>query len=402
MTNTASLACPYCNASVTVSPGTPAGHRVSCPRCGDSFTLRQPVPGDAILQVPSLPSPDLNSLTLPRRSNARTAGLVLGVMGCMAAVGLAFALVTQPERRAHDAGIPKKARRAPQPAPEEPLPPITAPDKLEALGYLPSDTGIIIGVHVADLLGTPTGRQLLQEPIRIGRTEIKVADWSRALGLRLEDLDHAVVGLKVENAFPPRFHLVGKTREPFDPEQLRARLDGQRVAGAKKKGTFRYSIPGQLVPLAMYCPDNRTAVVALLDTQLEAVPAAPVTDLAALRPELRMVLRERRELGSPFWVVGHVENWNKTPLHKALEKRPKEERQKLLQVRTVGAWVQLDDGVAVKVSFHCQDAAKARAVDEVLRAAGRPDFPLKTAVDGPWVSVQLRTDLATIQHVLGP
>ncbi len=377
---------------------------MSCPRCGDAFTLREPAGGEEdIRQTLSLPSPDLTGLALPqRRSNVRVAAVVLAIMGCMAAVGLGFALVTQNERRAHDAGIPKKTRRAPQPQPEEPLPPLAAPDQLEALGFLPADTGVILGAHVGELLATPEGRRLLQEPIQLGRTEITVAEWAKVLGLPLEDFDHLVAGIKMENLFPPQFYLVGRTREPFDPEKLRIRLDGQRVAGPNKKGIFRYSRPGQLVPFAMFCPDNRTAVVALLDSQLEAVPTTPVPDLGKLRPELRTVLRERRELGSLLWIAGHVEDWNKTALRKVLEKVPKEDRERLKQVRTFGVWLQLEGGVTVKAAFHCQDEAKARALDDLFRAPQRSKLNLKTAVDGPWASVQLRTDLATIQHTLGP
>jgi hypothetical protein len=404
MTNVVSLSCPYCNASVTVSPGTAAGQRVSCPRCGDAFTVREPVAGEAgIRQVPSLPPPDLAGLSLPpRRSNARVAALVLAGMGCMAAVGLGFALVSQEERRAHDAGIPKKARRAPQPEPEEPLPAVAAPDKLEALGFLPADTDVILGVHAAELGATPAGMRLLQEPIQVGRTEINVAGWAKGMGLGLEDVDHLVLGLNAEAVLPPQFYVVWRTREPFDPEKLRSRLNGQRVAGPNKKGVFRFSVPGLPLPFAMSCPDNRTAVVALLDTQLEAVPATPVADLAKLRPELRTVLRERREPGSLLWVAGHVENWNKTALRKVIDKMPKEDRERLTQVRTFGVWVQLEGGVTVKASFHCQDAAKARALDDRFRAPERAKLNLKTAADGPWVSVQFRTDLAAVQHALGP
>jgi hypothetical protein len=405
--NAAPLACPYCNAGVTVAPGTAAGQRVCCPRCGDAFTLLQPVAAEAgIRQAPTLPPADLESLVLPpRRSNARVLAVVLGVMGCMAAVGLGFALVTQPERRANDKGIAKKARKAPQPEAEPPFQAPTAPDKLEALGYLPPTVGVVVGAHVADLLSVPAGRQLLQEPIQVGKLDMKVAEWVGWMGLRLEDIDHLVAGLKIDSGFLGlRIYVVARTLESIDPEQLRARLDGQRTAVPGKKGVFTYiASRGKFpLPLTVYCPDNHTAVVALGDVQMEKVPATPVADLAQLREEIRMVLRERREAGSQFWVAGHIENWNKTTLRGFLEKMAKEDRERLMQVRTLGVWVQLDSGVTLKASFHCQDAARARALDELLHAPERARLNLKTAVDGPWVSVQLRTDLAAIQHTLSP
>ncbi len=408
--NAVSLACPYCNAAVTVAPGTAAGLRVSCPRCGDAFTLRQPVPGEAdtaIRQAPVLPPVDLDSVVLPpRRSNVRVLAVILGVMGCMAAVGLVYALMTQPDRRANDAGITRKARRAPQPEPEGPVPVVTAPDKLAALGYLPSDVGVVVGVHVADLMTAPAGRQLLQEPIQVGRTPLMVAKWSEWMGLRLENVDHLVAGVKIDKGLLGlRLHAVGRTREPIDPEQLRKQLDGQRVAEAsKKKGIFQYAASwGKFsLPLTVYCPDNRTVVIAVLDPQMESVPATPVADLGQFREEIRTVLRERREPGSQFWVAGHVEDWDRTSLHALLQKMAKEDRERLTQVRTFGVWVQLDDKAAVKASFHCQDAARARALDELFHAPQRAKLDLKTAVDGPWVNLQLRTDLAAVQHALGP
>jgi hypothetical protein len=409
--NAALLACPYCNAAVTVAPGTAAGQRVSCPRCGDAFTLLQPVAAEMPAAqsgngAPALPPADLGSLVLPpRRSNARVLAVILGVMGCMAAVGLGFALLTQGERRANDKGIAQKTRRAPQPEAEAPIPALAAPDKLEALGYLPPDVGVLVGVHVADLLAVPAGRQLLQEPIQVGGIKMKVAQWAEWMGLRLEDIDHLVAGVKVEKGvLGLRMHAVARTRELIDPEQLRAHLHGQRPSVAGKKGVFTYvaSWGGVPFPLAVYCPDNCTVVIALGDVQRESVPAKPVADLAQFREEIRTVLRERREPGSQFWVAGYVENWQKTPLHPMLQKMPKEDRQRLTQVRSFGMWVQLDDGAALKASFHCQDAARARALDELFHAPERAKLNLKTAVDGPWVSVQLRTDLAAIQHALGP
>jgi hypothetical protein len=406
--NAAPLACPYCNASVTVAPGTAAGRRVSCPRCGDAFTLLQSVPGETeagIRQTPELPPVDLGRVVLPpRRSNARVLVLILAVMAGMAAVALGFALKTQPDRRANDAGITRKARRAPQPAPEEPVPAATAPDKLEALGYLPPDTAVIVGAHVADLLATPAGRPLLQAADQPGKMDLKIAEWIGWMGLRLEDVDHLVAGLAPDSGLvllPFRFRVVARTREAFDLEQLRVRLNGQRAAGFGNKGIFRYSAPGGKLPLAMYCPDNHTVVIALLDAHLASVPATPVVGLAQFREEVRTVLRERREPGSQLWAAGHVENGNTMGLNRLLQKLPKEERDLLAQVRTFGVWVQFDGGVMVKASLHFQDAARARALDELLHAPERARLNLKTAVDGPWVSVQLRTDLAAIQHALG-
>lgn len=136
------LACPYCNALVPVAPGAFQGQRVPCPRCGEAFTLRQPpLSGSARVQVipAAVTAPPGVDFDVERRVRAGrykhlTAAVVLGVMGLMAAVGLAFALYTVPDRRAHDTAMPAPHRRSPlQDLPETPPPAVTPPAALEAL-----------------------------------------------------------------------------------------------------------------------------------------------------------------------------------------------------------------------------------------------------------------------------
>src|SRR5437588_739762 len=95
--------CPYCNASVTLPPGTQPGQRVPCPRCGEAFPYRGPaVGGDDLTAAAPLTTP--TAAEPPPWSNLRVAGTVLGFMALMAITGLTFALVTQKIRRAHDSG----------------------------------------------------------------------------------------------------------------------------------------------------------------------------------------------------------------------------------------------------------------------------------------------------------
>src|SRR5437899_3021283 len=150
-----SLSCPYCNSFVTTPPGARVGQRVNCPRCGESFVYR-PAKRDAdgteaVLEQSPLPS---DGTTPARWSNRRLATFVLGGMATMAALGLAFALTTTQLRRSHD--------RVGSADPQRAIPIRTvAPAELEGLGYLPPDTDIILGVHVAELLQEPAGRELL-------------------------------------------------------------------------------------------------------------------------------------------------------------------------------------------------------------------------------------------------
>jgi hypothetical protein len=337
-----------------------------------------------------------------RRPSRLVAAAVLGVMVCMAGAGLAFALLTQRERRAHDTGLIKKPKRSPVAVAEpEPVAGPVAPDKLEALGYLAPETGLVIGVHVADLLAVPEGRQLLESPFQVGKGEIKLNVFVGSMGLRLVDLDHLVIGMKLDDPLIPRSHLIAHTREPIDPEQLRARLNGQRLAGTGKRVIYRYAPAGRQVPLAMFCPDNRTVVVSFLAPHLELIPLKPDPDLGQLPEDLRGLLRERKEPGSQLWAVARAEDWSRTSLRRLLERMKKEDAARLAGVRTFGVWVQLDRAVTVKAAFRCKDDAAARGLDEFFHTPPRNSPSLKTALDGPWLNVQLRTDRATAQQALG-
>src|SRR5262245_49014143 len=98
--------CPFCNAEIAFRPGMTIGQKTVCPRCGETFTLSAIPPAGAVPAPP--PAPDPASL---RRSNRLVAGIVLGVMGLMAATGLTYALLTQGVRREHDKSLPRRTRR---------------------------------------------------------------------------------------------------------------------------------------------------------------------------------------------------------------------------------------------------------------------------------------------------
>jgi uncharacterized protein YbaR (Trm112 family) len=407
---TASLACPYCNSTVTVPAGTAAGQRVTCPRCGDAFTLRESVPAadDAIQTGASQTGVQLAPERAPpdvgrRRWSNRTVGAtVLGFMVFMAMAGLALALWTVKDRRAHDTGLKARPHRPLAPpfeAPAEPPAAAVAPDKLEALGYLPPGTDVVAALHMAELLALPAGQQLLRQPIPIGGGQYQAETLAGWTGLRPEDLDHLVVGMKMDESVPPRVLLVARTRAPFDRDQLRSRLAGERLANASKKGTFLFWSPGRQVQLAMYCPDDRTAVVAPLSADhLQAVPDRPVADLEQLPEKLREVLRQRRELGSPAWLAGHVEDWARSPTKWVLPRLKKEAADRLTSLRTFAVFVQLERGLTVKAALRCKDAAAARALDDYLHGlpwAAKASW--KTALDGPWLNVQVQTDLAALR-----
>src|SRR5947208_2322997 len=97
------LTCPYCNTLLPPPPGAASGQRILCPRCGDSFVLSagDQTPSAAIHSQPEAPKPEVRTwpLAKPIRANRRLAVLILGIMACIFAGALAFALSTQEFRR---------------------------------------------------------------------------------------------------------------------------------------------------------------------------------------------------------------------------------------------------------------------------------------------------------------
>ena len=71
-----------------------------------------------------------------------------------------YALLTREFRRSHDP--PRKTDLSP-PGPGVPGKPgeLRGPAQLTALGYLPADSNLIIGVDVARMLGEPAGKAFI-------------------------------------------------------------------------------------------------------------------------------------------------------------------------------------------------------------------------------------------------
>lgn len=402
---TESLTCPYCNASINVSAGLSAGQRVSCPRCGDTFPLR---PADAFTSQPAAPmatetaitnKPAATVSTAPspelslhsRRSTGLVAALVVGVMLLMAGGGLVFMLRTQQQRRSYDTSRPPRRPGKQRGVLEPELPPVIpsiSPDKLPALGYLPSDVNFLFGVRIAELLASPAGARIVREPIKVGNRDYRLEDLSAWLGFRLEDLDHVVLAARLDDNVLPPFFLVFRTAQPYDEEQLRQRFKGVRVPSAGKKSLYKFQPPRLDVQMYAWLADERTVVLALFAGQLEGLANQPVEDLQQLPEEVRTVLKERREPVAPVWVVGHSRDWSKTQAALLLNGMKKEDRAKLAALRTFGVFLVMDNSLRINGVFACKNEEGARGLEDYFRALREPDPNFKTALDGPWLSVQ--------------
>jgi hypothetical protein len=404
---TETLSCPYCNACFGIQSGLSAGQRVVCPRCGDAFALRPtdavtgrlaPPADTAITGRPAAstaitPHPDLSLHS--RRSNSLIAGLVIGVMFFMAGGGLIFMLMTQQQRRAYDTSRPPRRPGKQLGVPEEaglPVVATVAPDKLAALGYVPSGVNFLVAARFPELLANPIGAQVLRDPLKLGDVNFRLENLPSWLGFALEEIDHLVFAARIDRAVPPPFYVIVRTVQPYDEEQLRQRLQCTRIASQSKKKLYAFRLPRSEIQPKAWFADERTVVLALFADQLEPLPSQPVEDLQQLPEELRMLLKQRREPVAPVWIAGHSRDWIKTSAAIVLNRMKKDDLGKLAQLRTFGIWIVPDKSLLVRGVFSCKDEAGARGLEEYFRTLRGPDADFKTALDGPWLTLQFSTD----------
>jgi hypothetical protein len=321
------------------------------------------------------------------------ARVVLAVMGAAAAAGLTFALVTQQFRRDRDRPKDGPTR------PEAVLRPV-APSELAALGYLPGDTNLIVAVHVAEALREPAGREWL-ERFRLGPMDFGIDSVEKWTGLRWDELDHVVLGLRVDNRLVPRLTLVAQTSRPYDAEKVRNALKAKRLPDPGKRTLWGFRLEQPALQGVLWFAGERTLIVGLSAKDLEGIPPTPMVGPDHLSEELRGLLKERVGRVAQAWVVGHAEEWSKTVAGLVLNTLAKPDREALAKVQSFGAWVQVDEAMTVNGAFRCMDEAAAQALEAYLRQPKTKDskpLPFFRAQPGAEVLAQQVAETLNCNH----
>jgi hypothetical protein len=397
------LLCPFCNALVPFIAGMVVGQKITCPNCDETFVLTR-TPESVCL---SAPRPSLPTAGKPTSANRRLALLVLAGMLLMAGVGLSFALITTTTRREHDAGITRPSRRpgySPQLNEQTDL--VVAPARLAGLAYLPPDLGIVAGFHVEELLASPVGKELIHAPLTIGEREIRLPELVGWTSLKLDDVDHVVVGMPADDALSGV--VVVRTRKPYDEARLRSAVKASRIED-RKDPIYRMDVPHLLLRPALTCPDDRTLLLALAPRAFDALPEKPVSDSSNLSAPLRQLLEERVGPSGPVWVVGYSSDWGKQGLDLLRDRISMDIQDRLKTLR--GIALAVSPGavgvpgrfpVTVRGAIECKSADAARELEEtVLRPwmqPGEPEPTAKLVRDGAWLTGQLHTDLGALRH----
>jgi hypothetical protein len=437
--NASTLACPYCNALLAEAEVQSTRHRALCPRCGETFPLPTgPHPDNSLgLPLARQDDPAHSPLTTHRSpfSNRTVALFLLSFMGLVAGIFLWYAWETQHIRREHDSQLPKgqsitvpigiaiacnvyivaliftilKPRNRPgalrmtillagltavavtigllrvhirvssdpnaaEDVPARPIARITRPAELSGLGFLPNDTNVIAAIHVAQLMETPAGREFLAG--RDAKLYQQLRSWA---GLDSADIDHVIVGLKVDDNLIPRVVAIFETTHPLVVSQVREKLKAGRLPD----------------PQAVRFASDHTMILALTRKDLESVPSESGGHLA---PQLQEALQERTARGAAICAVGSSDHWEKTVALTYLAAWPEATRQVLGKVQTFAVSLRVDAGVVLNVAFQCTDESAAQALADFFRHE-KPDNLQEMTISqkDAWVSLQAKTsDLASI------
>jgi len=347
------ICCPYCNSYVTVSHQA-ASPRVTCPRCGEAIPYRSAGEPDAAGESPArerTPDEDPFRETGPATEAVRQASnrsLALGIVGVMVAVAagaLGFALMTKPVRRSHD--------------------PVLAEGT--ALGYLPGDANVAASVRVREVLREPAGKELL-DFVQLGPHDGAPEPLETWAGLKLEDLDTAVLGLRLTGE-PSRAILILQTRRPYGPQAVQAALKSGRPFQHGERILYRIS-PAGLPFRTLWCAASNIIVLAMAPEDLDGVPITPKTGTDALPPSLKPMVDDQLASAGQAWLAFKGDSKpERVPLlqYLSLSLSPKG-RDALSEVRTFGVAVRFDRDLALTAVADCTNEAAAGRVQRALKS----------------------------------
>jgi len=341
--------------------------------------------------MPAIEVPSPNST----RPTGRTAGIILGIMFGMALVGALLALSTWKLRESrHPKLLPGLTERRNY-----------APADVPALGYLPADTNVAAGIHVADILRDKTGAKLLEPPLPglLGQALGIVEQRTR---IKLDAIDHVVLGTTLKDEVP-QLTIVVQTRLPYSPAAL-GRLYPQKPIPQHKQPMFRI----KLEPVGggfLWCADPRTLVMILRPDaakieDMDRIPATPRTE--GLPEPLRNVLKKCLR-GCVLWVAGDLDDTRFLDLVAPFTHLPPKELELAKGIRSLAVGVLLQEDVTVIGALQARDNKMASEAKEYLEGLTWNGIRSKKVVAGPakgpernWVNFQVRAEPQRIREML--
>jgi hypothetical protein len=311
------------------------------------------------------------------RSNGATALFLVGNMALVALIVLPYALLTTDFRRSHDP--PPKGHPGPTgPGPDGKTPAGQAPGELAALGHLPADSNLLVGVHVGELWRDKAGQEFLEQPAW-GPLEAALGQVERWTGLRKEVIDHVALGAQTRSLPFVRLTAVVRTRRAYDPRSFRVLLEKSKPM--EHQGRLLYPLQLPLGHGALWCAGERTLVLALWfePSTFEALKGSltrePRRGSEGLRPSLRNCLEERLPRDARAWVVGESVPAEMLGVVLPFAREGKIVPAPLKQVRVFSAGLRFPAGgkeVVLSGDLECADRKSAEALQDLLESRKVP------------------------------
>jgi hypothetical protein len=336
---------------------------------------------------------------------------VLGIMLGMAVLGLTFALFTKEFRRGHD---------EPQSGPGESVPltggtaRATPPAELAGLGYLPSETTVVAGLHLAELLQEEEGQKLWQK-LREGRAGAALRFVQDKTGLKAEEIDHLVLGDHPSNGVP-RLVVVVRTRRPYDPQVLAKALAPARPQQEQGRTVYRFPLgfigDGVVIQAGAETLVLSLGVLPAEPRDFQAIPTTPRAGAAGLPQTIREMLTTRLDRTSLLWAVGGApgELPGAADVVKLFSGSSPDVLDFLLNLKAFSAGLRLQGGLTLGAALQGKDEKAARELAALLEKL-RPDGVESYTVVGPpgaaappdqraWVQIQIRANPAVVVDLM--
>ncbi len=315
-------------------------------------------------------------------------------MFTMAMIGLLWALMTLKDRQS----------RHPQNQPGLDKPRSYQPAELPALGYLPGDTNVLAGIHLADLLKTPLGAKFLETPLP-SLLAFPFNTIEKRAGMKLDAIDHVVLGTTLKNDIP-QLTLVLQTRRPYTLQDM-ARVFPHQPIKHHQRPLFRFSL-GVTGGGYLWCADERTLVMLLRPDavkieDMDHIPAAPPQASAGLAKPLRDIL-ENRLRSSVLWVAGNLDRLPPRAALPLFGRLPAGPTELLKNIQSFGMGMLLQEDLTLIGAFEARSLPGAGAWKKFLETQARTGFKSRKIIGpGPgdtWINLQIRAEPEGLRGML--
>jgi hypothetical protein len=279
-----------------------------------------------------------------------------------------------------------------------------APKDLDALGYLPDNTGLVIGIHVSQTVQSSAGKEYAEQVLGVAKS-FGLDAIEKRTGFKFADCDHLVLGWTVGRNVS-QWTLVVQTRHPYDSGALRKGL-GEGPNGRYAERPV-YTLRQEKLPdTLLWCagPQTLVAVSNPAGTKIEDLGALPKQPRAGPEKAPRAIrnLFQKRTLlpGVTVWIAGQLpspellkEAWASAPWLKHYQ-------QFLGRVQAFWLGIQLEKRVTLAAEVQTRDAKAAQDMEQLLRSLEKPvrefglkgiDWQVSRDPKDNWVVLQAKAD----------